>query len=198
MDALRKPEHVDMDVLSNLGPLAALAGTWEGDQGLDVSATPAGPEETRFREQMVFEPMGPVINGAQVLYGLRYTTTAWPEGCDDAFHEEVGYWAWEPATGSVTRCFMVPRLVTIMAGGTAAPDARAFQLEAVAGSGTYGILSNPFLDKGARTERYDLSVSLSDDGALTYEEDTVLRFAGMPDVFHHTDRNTLRRTAGPA
>ena len=82
-------------IVKNLGPLAALAGVWEGDQGIDISPGRKGFVETAFREKVVFGPLGPVENRAQVLYGLRYSTTAWPLDADDPFHEETGCWLWD-------------------------------------------------------------------------------------------------------
>lgn len=172
---------------SNLGPLARLVGTWEGDEGVDVSP---GPEETRFRERMTFEPFGPVVNGPQVLYGLRYATTAWPIGEDDPFHEEVGYWLWDAAAGKVMRCFLVPRGITVLAVGDASAEATRFEMSAELGSETHGISSNPILAQRFRTVRYDLTVSIDSEGRLSYEEDTVLE-APEAEPFHHTDRNRL-------
>ena len=195
MDCLVKPDHVDPEVLANLGPLAALAGIWEGDQGLDVSATPAGTEETRFRERAVFTPMGPVVNGPQVMYGLRYSTTAWPIGRDDAFHEELGYWLWDPARTLVMRCFMVPRAVLVSAGATVPADARTFTMTAECGDKALGVLSNPFLAEFTNTERYECVITVHDDGSFSYKEDTVLRIQGRDELFHHTDENRLTRVS---
>lgn len=195
MDVFNKPLSPDKDIVKNLGPLAPLAGVWEGDQGVDVAPARKGPVETRFRERLTFEPVGPVVNGPQVLYGLRYATTAWPLDQDEAFHEEVGYWLWDARDRQVMRCFMVPRGVTVLAGGTADAQARSFRLTAQAGSETYGVLSNPFLDKAFKTVRYELTVTLGDDGSFSYAEDTQLKIAGQTDVFHHTDKNTLRRVS---
>jgi len=41
--------------------------------------------------------------------------------------------------------------------------------------------------------RYDLTLTLGADGSLSYEEDTQLRIPGQPEIFHHTDANTLRK-----
>ena len=62
--------------LAHLGPLATLAGTWEGDQGLDVAFQHARGDigETPYRERITFNPFGPVDNGTQCLYGLDYRT----------------------------------------------------------------------------------------------------------------------------
>lgn len=178
----------------NLGPLAALAGTWEGDKGRDdAPADDRGAEVNLFRERIVFEPTGLVQNHEQHLYGLRYATTAWRIGEADAFHEERGYWLWDAAAQTIMRCFVVPRGITVIAGGQAAADARAFRLEATLGSTTFGILSGPFLDREFQTVRYELEVTLNADGSFTYDEDTQLRMPGRDAVFHHRDHNTLRR-----
>jgi len=193
LDVLAKPHSVDTNIEKNLGPLAGLVGTWEGDQGLDVSIQSHGPEETPFRERITFEPLGPVVNGPQVLYGLRYTTTAWPRGQSDAFHEEVGYWLWDAERSQVMRCFMVPRAVTVLAVGETTADARSFEMKAEAGSGSAGILSNPFLEEAVKTVGYEVRVDLHDDGSFSYAEDTVLQIKSRGELFHHTDRNRLSK-----
>jgi hypothetical protein len=182
------------DIISQLGPLGPLAGVWEGDKGDDVAPSDdRGRETNRYRERIQFEPFGPVDNHAQKLWGLRYTTTAWRVGAAEPFHEEVGYWLWDADARQVFRCFLVPRGVSVMAGGTVEPGARQFTLVAELGSATLGICSNPFLDREFRTERYELRVQLAGDGAFHYAEETQLRIKGQPDLFRHTDANTLRR-----
>lgn len=184
------------EILSRLGPLAALAGVWEGEGGVDVAPSDErGIETNAYRERLVLEPFGPVDNHEQQLWGLRYSTVAWRLGEADSFHEETGYWLWDAAAQEVYRCFLVPRGVSVIAGGKVAPDARCFRLEATLGARTFGICSNPFLDREFRTERYTLDVTVHDDGSLEYAEDTVLRMPGRPEPFHHTDRHRLRRVA---
>jgi hypothetical protein len=175
------------------GPLAALAGTWEGEEGVDVSFDHASGKanETRFRERITFEPLPPVRNGRQELYGLDYRTQAWPIGESDPFHAEVGYWLWDAESETVMRCFMVPRGSTVLAGGTAAADATTLRMQAELGSETFGVLSNPYLAGAARTVRYDLEVTLEGDSVFSYAEDTVIEFYGQPEAFLHTDRNRL-------
>jgi len=87
----------------------------------------------------------------------------------------------------------VPRGVTVIAGGTAEPDATAFELVAEVGSETYGICSNRFLDREFKTVRYDLSFEKRDADTIHYHEDTVLKIQGQDELFHHTDENTLTR-----
>lgn len=185
-----------MEYVEELGPLGLLIGTWEGDKGADVA--PAEPDatqvaESKYREQIVFEPTGLVDNHAQLLYGLRYKTTAWRIGEPDSFHEENGYWMWDAGNKQVMRCFIVPRGVTVLAGGTVEAEAGHFEIAAVRGSETYGICSNKFLDEEFRTIRYDLKFTMKDENTIHYWEDTVLQIKGQENLFHHTDENTLTR-----
>jgi hypothetical protein len=183
------------DTGNELGPLAVLVGTWEGQKGADAAPDDdrVSTEQNAYRERMTFAPTGEVANHEQKLHGLRYATTAWRLGADDPFHEELGYWLWDGAENQVLRCFMVPRGVTILAGGTAAPDAKSFELHAEAGSDTLGICSNPFLDREFKTVRYQLKFEVRGPDTIHYWEDTVLRIKGRDDLFHHTDENTLNR-----
>jgi len=188
---------MDSDLVKQLGPLGPLAGVWEGDKGADVAPSDdRGTEQNAFRERITFEPIGPVRNHEQMLYGLRYATIARRIGEADPFHEEVGYWLWNPGEQQVLRCFIVPRGVALIAGGTAEPTARTFTLSAESGSDTYGICSNRFLDKEFKTVRYELTVTVLDQNRFHYKEDTQLRMPGRPDLFHHTDENMLTRVTG--
>jgi hypothetical protein len=182
--------------LADLGPLGPLVGAWEGDQGLDVAFqhSKGAIGETPYRERMTFSPFGPVDNGSQALFGLDYRTAAWRVGEDEPFHTEVGYWLWDAADGQVMRCFMVPRGSTILAGGPATADAATFTMQAEVGSETYGILSNPYLARVARTTLYQVVVTLEEDGALSYRQTTTIEHARLPEPLSHTDTNTLRRT----
>jgi hypothetical protein len=181
--------------VTDLGPLGPLVGTWEGDRGLDVAFQHSRGEigETAYRERTSFGAFGPVDNGTQSLFGLDYRTAAWRVGDDDPFHTEVGYWLWDAADGQVMRCFMVPRGSTILAGGPAAPDARSFTMRAEVGSETYGILSNPYLARVARTTHYQVLITLGDDGTFGYEQTTTIDHARLDEPLLHTDTNTLHR-----
>jgi hypothetical protein len=150
--------------------------------------------DTPYRERTTFNPFGPVDNGSQVLYGLDYRTAAWRGDEENPFHTEVGYWLWDAGARQVMRCFMVPRGSTILAIGTADPDARQFTMTARVGSETDGILSNPYLDRAARATDYEVTVTLSEDGQeFSYDETTTLTLSRVPGPQRHTDRNTLRR-----
>lgn len=183
---------MDLDLIKQLGPLAALAGVWEGDKGADVAPSDdRGTEQNQFRERMTFEPMGPVRNHEQVLYGLRYATVARRIGEADPFHEEVGYWLWDPGERQVLRCFIVPRGV---ARRRQPPQRlRWWQRQDRIPMGSAQIR---FLDKEFKTVRYELTVTVLDQNRFHYKEDTQLRMPGRSDLFHHTDENTLTRVMG--
>lgn len=185
---------MDAESLKALGPLAALAGVWEGDKGDDVAPSDdRGTERNKFRERLVLEPIAPVNNHEQTLHGLRYATTVWRIGEQAPFHEEVGYWLWDPKDKQVLRCFIVPRGIAVIAGGTVEPTARAFALAADVGSATYGICSNRFLDREFKTVRYEVNVTIHDADTFAYDEDTQIRITGQDQLFHHRDKNTLKR-----
>lgn len=195
-DIYTEPEP-DVDTLANLGPLAAMAGIWTGARGLDVAPKADGPEKKAFIEHAQLQPIDAQTNGPQLLYGLRYHTQIFKPGNPETFHDQVGYWLWEPATGNLILTLTIPRGQTAMAVGHAAPDAKTFRLQAVRGSETNGIVSNPFLEYAFKTESYTITVSINEDGSWSYEQDTVLIIPGQAEPFHHTDRNTLHKVGEP-
>ncbi len=196
-DIYTEPSNLDVDTLKNLGPLTAMAGVWEGQQGLDVKPKVDGPRKQAYVEQLEMQPIDPQTNGPQVLYGLRYRIHIVKPGQIKTYHEQVGYWLWEPATGTVIQTLTIPRGQTAMAAGKAAPDATSFELVASEGSETFGICSVPFIQYAFKTIEYRIKVDIHPDGTWTYDEDTVMMIRGKTEPFHHTDRNTLMRVAPP-
>jgi hypothetical protein len=120
----------DVDTLANLGPLAPMAGVWEGVKGRDVKPTEDGAEEQTYIERMTIQPIDPQMNGPQLLYGLRYHTAITKPGEVEMYHDQVGYWLWEPATGRILHTLTIPRGQTALAKGEAAADATTFTLTA--------------------------------------------------------------------
>ncbi|MCB1014846.1 MAG: hypothetical protein KDB10_06975, partial [Acidimicrobiales bacterium] len=57
----------------------------------------------------------------------------------------------------------------------------------------YGMATNPYLDANAKCVHYEVTVTV-DGATMTYDEDSVLAMSNLPDLLHHTDRNTLART----
>lgn len=180
---------------SEWGPLAALVGDWEGEGGLDSAYSHAreGVWQTPYRERVVMKPFGPVQNGSQFLYGLDYRTSMWREREDNPFHTEVGYWLWDAATGEVLRGFVVPRGITVLAGGVATADATSFAMRAALGDPQYAISENAYLTKRASSLSYDVTITINADDTWSYDETTMLRMDEFPEPFPHTDRNVLHR-----
>ena len=178
------------------GPLDALAGEWEGTGGLDTAYSNSKGEviKTPYLEKLTFKPFGPVDNGKQSLYGLDYKTAMWRDNEDNPFHTEVGYWLWDSATNEILRGFVVPRGITVLAGGTAAADATSWTMSAKIGDPQYGIGENKYLAAHASSVSYDLTMTINSDGTWSYEESTMLKMAIMGgEMLAHTDANTLKR-----
>lgn len=187
----------DVNTLANLGPLASMAGIWRGETGTDINPKADGAETDAYIEQYELQPIDAQANGPQLFYGLRYHTRIVQPDDVETFHDQVGYWLWEPATGNIILTLSIPRGQTVMAMGNATADAKSFRLQAVRGSTTNGILSNPFLEHAFRTDSYTIEVTIHDDGTWSYQQDTVLMIEGQNEPFHHTDKNTLHKIAEP-
>lgn len=196
-DIYTEPHPIDVDTLKNLGPLTAMAGVWEGERGLDVKPKAEGPKKQVYVERIELQPIDPQTNGPQLLYGLRYHVHITKPDQVKTYHDQVGYWLWEPATQTVIHTLTIPRGQVVMAGGTVAPDAKAFELLARQDDPCFGIRSAPFLEHAFQTVEFRIQVFFNDDGTWGYDEDTVMLIQGQSEPFHHTDRNILRKVAEP-
>ena len=196
-DIFTEPEDVDPDTLSNLGPLRRLAGVWEGRKGIDLNPKAEGPERREYLERIEMQPIDPQANGPQLFYGLRYHIHIVASDEDSTFHDQTGYWLWEPATGLVMQTLAIPRGQVALARGQAAPDAERLTVRADRGGPGYGICSTDFLEWAFRTDSYELTLTFEPDGRWSYVSDTVLQVRGRPEPFHHLDRNTLIKVAEP-
>jgi hypothetical protein len=166
-DIFTEPDNVSDDTLANLGPLRRLAGTWEGRKGVDLNPKAAGPERREFVERIALQPIDAQANGPQLFYGLRYHTRILATDEDPTFHDQVGYWLWEPATGLVLQSLAIPRGQVALAAGHAKPGDDTLVLTAARG----------------QTESYVL--------------DTMLAVHGRDGLFRHRDVNTLVKVAEP-
>ena len=196
-DIFTEQEDIDDNTLNNLGPLRPLAGIWEGDKSLDVNPYIDEPRRQPYIERIELQPCDPQSNGPQVLYGLRYHTHIVKPGEVETYHDQVGYWLWDPATKAVIHTLTIPRGQAVLALGNAEADAKSFEVFAERGSTSNGIVSGPFLEAAFRTDSFRIKVTVNDDGSWSYFEDTVLKVHGRDEPFHHTDRNTLRKIAEP-
>jgi hypothetical protein len=117
----------------------------------------------------------------------------WRGDEENPFHTEVGYWLWDAATGEVLRGFVVPRGITVLAGGTAKADADQFTLHAEIGHPQYNIGENTYLAENASSRSYDVTITINPDGTWGYDEVTMLRMVEFDEPFAHKDHNTLHK-----
>lgn len=192
-DIFTEPSEVDPDTLANLGPLRPLAGSWRALKGSDVAPKPDGPERREFIENMTFEPIDPQANGPQLFYGMRYHIHITTVEEDITFHEQVGYWLWEPATGLMLQTLAIPRGQTAMASGQGKTGDASITLTATRGQTNYGICSTDFLEEAFRTDEYRIQITFNQDDTWSYDIQTTLSVRGQDEPFIHHDRNTLRR-----
>ncbi|MBY8821951.1 FABP family protein [Sphingomonas colocasiae] len=196
-DIFTEPEDVDPETLANLGPLRRLAGIWEGQRGVDINPKADGPEQRDYYERIEMQPIDPQANGPQLFYGLRYHVHINTREEAITFHDQVGYWLWEPATGLILQTLAIPRGQIAIAAGHAAPDAKQLVLKAERGQTDYGICSTSFLEAAFRTDSYTIQVDFHDDGSWSYVSDTMLQVRGQDAPFLHRDRNTLTKVGEP-
>lgn len=196
-DIFTEPEDVDPETLANLGPLRHLAGIWEGQRGVDINPKADGPETRQYYERIEMQPIDPQANGPQLFYGLRYHLHINTREEDITFHDQVGYWLYEAATGLILQTLAIPRGQIAIAAGHAEPDAKKLVLKAERGQTEYGICSTTFLDLAFRTDSYRISVDFHDDGTWSYVSDTTLIVKGQAEPFLHRDRNRLVKIAEP-
>jgi len=190
-------QEADADTLANLGPLRRLAGVWEGRTGVDVNPKAEGPERRDYTERIDLQPIDAQSNGPQLFYGLRYHTHILAADEEATFHDQVGYWLWEPATGLVLQTLAIPRGQIAIASGHATAEATELVLTAKRGETEYGICSTAFLEYAFRTESYRIEVVFNPDGTWSYVLDTMLTVRGRDEPFLHRDRNTLVKVAEP-
>lgn len=180
----------------NYGPLASLIGHWQGNKGKDIAPEPDGSEENLFYETILYEAIGDVTNAEkQALAVLRYHQVVTRKSNDKIFHNETGYWSWDPKTGQITHSLTIPRGVCLLAGGEATTHddgSTKFQVSANIDSQEWGIIQSPFMQENARTISFQQTISIQNK-TMNYQETVVLEIYGKR--FDHTDENTLTKTS---
>lgn len=186
----------DVTVIDGIdyGPLAGLVGVWRGDSGVDIAPEPDGDENNPYYETITFEAAGDVTNAEeQTLSIVSYHEVVTRKSNDEVFHDQIGYWLWDPATDIVIQTLTIPRAVTLLAGGKATRSDNEIVLDvrASAGDSEWGILQAPFMQAKAKTTAYNHRLTLSGD-RLHYSQTTLLDIYGKK-AYEHTDENTLER-----
>jgi methylamine---glutamate N-methyltransferase subunit C len=187
----------------DFGPLQHLIGTWKGDKGMDVApAKPTGKqtaqkrlptEEAPYFEEIKIEAVGDVTNAEEeTLVVVRYHQSVYRKSNKQQFHDEIGYWIWNPANKTVMQSLMIPRAVGLLAGGkvTESRGSITFKVGAGVENKNWGIVQSPFMRKKARTLQFSHTVTVKGN-SMTYTESTKLEIYGK--TFNHTDGNTLTR-----
>ena len=190
-------QTADSNTLARLGPLRRLAGIWQSSAGVDINPKAAGPERREYSERIELQPIDSQSNGPQLFYGLRYHTHILASDEQATFHDQVGYWLWEPATGLVLQTLSIPRGQVAIAAGHATADATRLVLTAERGQTEYGICSTGFLEYAFRTDSYRIEVVFHPDGSWSYVLETMLKVRGRDEPFLHRDSNTLSKIAEP-
>jgi len=177
-------DHIDY------GPLQTLIGVWKGDKGLDVAPEPDGSEDNPYHETITFEAVGDVENaGSQRLVVIRYHQVVQRKSNGETFHDQIGYWMWDSENGTVMHSLMIPRAVTLLAGGKPSNDG-VLEVAAKAGNEDWGIVQSPFMRDNARTTEFTQKIEVSGN-KLSYFQTTMIDIYGK--IFEHTDQNELIR-----
>src|SRR5579863_4056429 len=177
VDFFTEPQG-DPDTLANLGPLRPMAGIFEGRIGSDDHPIAGGGQNEAYTERYEAQPIDFQTNGPQLFYGLRYHTHIHRPNEVGTFHDQVGYWLWEPLADQVVFTLAIPRGQALLAIGPASADATEFELISTIGTEVNGIVSNPFLLRGFRTISYRIAVSIGSDGSWSYESEGMLEIPG--------------------
>jgi len=176
------------------GPLAQLIGKWVGNTGLDNAPDAnANPDKTTFTDEMVFTIAGPSENAEeQNLVSIKYHHVVRKLENGHIFHDQIGHWIYEKSTNIIMHSLSIPRAVCLLAGGEYQENngENIFNVEAKAGSQTYGIVQSPFMLKKAKTKAFKMNLSVKGN-ELNYHEVTSLHIYGKD--FEHTDKSTLFR-----
>ena len=175
------------------GPLHQLIGSWRGEKGLDVAPEPDGEDKHAYYDEITFVPSGAAENAEeQNLVTVRYHQLVRKRSNGKIFHDQIGHWIYEPSSGMIVHSLSIPRAVCVLAGGTLEQngDETIFNVEATAGSETFGIVQSPFMLEKAKTTAFSRSLAIAGD-QMKYEETTSLEIYGRQ--FAHTDGNELTR-----
>ena len=176
------------------GPLAQLIGKWIGCEGVDNAPdAQANPDISKFSDEIVFTVAGSSENAEeQALVAVKYHHVVRKNENGKIFHDQIGHWLYEPSTGSIMHSLTIPRAVCVLAGGQYQHngDESIFEVAAVAGSDTFGILQSPFMLEKATTKAFKMKLCVKGN-ELNYRQVTSLHIYGKD--FEHIDKSTLRR-----
>ncbi|NOQ14840.1 MAG: DUF1794 domain-containing protein [Methyloprofundus sp.] len=182
--------------LVDYGPLQSLIGTWAGDKGIDVAPDPDGSERNLYYESIVFSAIGDVTNAeSQVLSVIHYRQIVKRISNHEVFHDETGYWMWDPKEQVVMHSLVIPRGVCLLAGGKYSElndigESVNIEVSASIFDKNWQIIQSPFMQENARTTEFHQKLIITNK-ILSFAETTMVEIYGK--VFEHTDQNELIR-----
>lgn len=176
------------------GPLAQLIGNWSGKKGIDKAPdNQANIDESKFTDELKFTVAGATENAEeQKLVSVKYHHVIRRTESGLIFHDQIGHWIYEPSTDIIMHSITIPRAVCVLAGGNFQEinGVSVFNVEAHAGSETFGILQSPFMIEKAKTKAFKMELSINNN-ELKYREVMSLHIYGKD--FEHIDQSTLHR-----
>jgi len=178
----------------DFGPLKDLIGVWKGDDGVDVAPEPDGAETNPYFETITYSAVGGVTNAeTQNLATVHYRQIVQRKSTGEVFHDETGYWMWDPEAETVMHSLVIPRAVCVLAGGNYTgkkdPDGRTIiHVAAKIDDDSWKIIQSPFMQENASTIEFRQEVIVG-NGKLSYSETTMVDIYGK--IFEHTDQNDL-------
>ncbi|MCK5881493.1 MAG: FABP family protein [Sinobacterium sp.] len=179
------------------GPIACLVGKWKGDRGLDIAPdndASDGVERNPYNETITYEAIGDVKNAnEQTLAIVRYHQVVIETATNEQFHDQVGYWTWDSATGVVTHSLTIPRACALLAGGkgTIDGDKVTLTVEASLDNEDFTVAQSDFMFSKAKTTAFSMTVEVEGDN-MSYRESTMLDIYGGRQ-FDHRDKSVLTR-----
>jgi hypothetical protein len=181
-------DHIDY------GPLAQLIGKWIGTKGLDRAPDiNAEPDEHTYTDELTFSVAGAAENAEeQELVAIKYHHVVRKNENGLIFHDQIGHWLYEPATGLIMHSLTIPRGVCVLAGGQISKTdiETTFSVKAEAGSETFGIIQSPFMLEKAKTSAFSMQMTFTEN-QLSYKQITSLFIYGKD--FKHVDQSVLQR-----
>ena len=178
----------------NYGPLQALIGEWVGEEGVDIALEPGGVETKPYFETTTYSAVGGVTNAEkQNLAAVQYRQIVRRKSDRKVFHDETGYWMWDPDTETIMHSLSIPRGVCALAGGKYSggkdPDGRLIlEVAAKIDDDNWKIIESPFMRENASTKSFRQRIVVG-NGRLSYPETTMVEIYGK--MFEHTDQNEL-------
>ena len=133
----------------------------------------------------------------QTLSVVRYHQVVSRKSNDEVFHDQVGYWLWDPADDTIVETFTIPRGVAVVAGGKLGQPSDltqelVFTVSASADSQEFGIAQAAFMFRQAKTTAFTHTITVTGD-SMRYTESTILDIYGKQS-YDHKDVNTLQRS----